>query len=141
MPRATRSDSFFSELRGTGANSHNARSLRCWGQLSLALGTQRLGDQRGFTKVVTLELGLDQGAGMCQVERRMGGISGPSRLQVQRHGGMTRNGTCEVHGMSETDQDMEQGRLTKPDLQRAKEIIFYSKGNGEPWKVLSRGLI
>lgn len=91
--------------------------------------------------MLTLELGLDQGAAMCQVERRMGGISGPSRLQVQRHGGTTKNGTCEVHGMSETDGDMGRGRLTKPGLQRAKESVLYSKGNGGPWEVLSRGLI
>lgn len=56
----------------------------------------------GFTKTVTLELGLDQRAGTYQVEERRVEISGLRGLQVQRHGGMTRNNTCEVHSMPET---------------------------------------
>lgn len=67
--------------------------------------------------------------------------SGLRGLQVQRRGGVTRKNTCEVHSLKQS-REMGQGWPSRIGslIHQAEEIVPYSKGNGEPWEVLSRGL-
>lgn len=107
MQRVLRPSSVFKELRGIAGRQVPTATMQetnAVGEyLNPVLETRCLRDQRGFTKMVTCELGLDQRAGICQVEKRRAGISGLKGSQVQRHGGMTKNDTCEVHSMPETE--------------------------------------
>ena len=89
--------------------------------------------------MVTLELGLDQRASICQMRRRGEEVQaeGTTKAEIWR---TTRKGTREVLSMPETESGT---GTAQPHLQRShlpvKEIVLFSKGNGEPWKVLSRG--